>query len=159
MDIISHGLWGGLVAGRKSKKIFWTAFAIGLAPDLFSFGILFGARILGLASGPDWGNGPPDPASIPQFVDVLYNITHSLVIFALVFGLVWFIRKKPFIPLFAWAIHILVDIFTHSTAFFPTPFLWPVSDFVINGMNWGQPIIFFPNLALLAVGFFSLVAW
>ena len=149
MDIISHGLWGGLSSGQKNKKMFWTAFAIGVSPDLFSFGLLFAGRILGLVSGPDWSAGPPDPASIPQFVDSFYNVTHSLVIFALVFGLVWFIRKKPFIPLFAWAAHIVLDIFTHSVDFYPTPFLWPVSDFVIDGISWGQPIIFFPNLVLL----------
>jgi membrane-bound metal-dependent hydrolase YbcI (DUF457 family) len=49
----------------------------------------------------------------------------------------------------AWPLHILVDIPTHSSQFFPTPFLWPVSDFYINGVSWGQPIIFIPNAILI----------
>ncbi|MFZ2190309.1 MAG: hypothetical protein WA057_01660 [Candidatus Magasanikiibacteriota bacterium] len=157
MDIISHGLWGGVAFGRKNKKLFWTAFGFGIAPDLLSFGIFTGARILGLASDPDWGKGLPDPSTIPQYVHILYNFTHSLIIFALVFGLIWLIRRKPFLPLLAWSLHILIDIPTHSTAFFPTPFLWPVSNFVVNGISWGQPIIFYPDVILLAVCY--LVWW
>jgi membrane-bound metal-dependent hydrolase YbcI (DUF457 family) len=92
-----------------------------------------------------------DASLIPQYVDILYNFTHSLVIFALVFLLVWFFLKKPYWLLCAWALHILIDIPSHSLAFFPTPFLWPVSNFKIDGIGWGDPIIFFPNVALLVV--------
>jgi len=55
----------------------------------------------------------------------------------------------------AWVLHICMDIPTHGTAFFPTPFLWPVSDFHVDGMPWSTPIIFIPNVLLLAV----LYAW
>ena len=151
MDIISHGLWGGVAFGRKSKKLFWASFAIGVAPDLLSFGIYMAGDALGLVSGPDWGQHPPAPSSIAPFVYSLYNFTHSLVIFALVFCLVWLWLKKPFLPLLAWGLHILVDIPSHSTAFFPTPFLWPVSDFVFNGVSCGEPAIFYPNVILLLV--------
>ncbi len=41
MDILSHGLWGGLVFGRKSE--FLARLRDWLAPDLFSFGILWSA--------------------------------------------------------------------------------------------------------------------
>jgi membrane-bound metal-dependent hydrolase YbcI (DUF457 family) len=150
MDVISHGLWGGIAFGRKSKKLYWLAFVFGLMPDALSFGIFTVASFLGFVSGPDWEGGLPDPSIIPQFVHTLYNITHSLLIFAFVFGLVYLIIKKPFLPLLAWGLHILVDIPTHSYAFFPTPFLWPVSSFMVNGINWGQPIIFYPDIILLA---------
>lgn len=151
MDIVSHALWGGIAFGRKSKRLFWWSFAIGLAPDLLSFGLYSAADTLGLVSGPDWGHGLPNPLSIPILIHWLYNITHSLLVFALVFGLVWLIRRKPFLPILAWGLHILVDIPTHSAAFFPTPFLWPLSDFTVSGINWGQPIIFYPDVILLAV--------
>jgi membrane-bound metal-dependent hydrolase YbcI (DUF457 family) len=107
------------------------------------------ANVLGLISGPDWRQGHPDQNLIPQFVHVLYNFTHSLIIFAFIFGLVWFFYRKPFLPLLAWGLHILIDIPTHSAAFFPTPFLWPVSDFMVNGISWGQPIIFYPDIVLV----------
>lgn len=154
MDIISHGLWGGIAFGRKRKNLFWWSFAFGVMPDLFSFGIFTGMVQLGMASGPDWGNGLPDPGVIPHYVHALYKVTHSLIIFALVFGLLWLFLRKPFIPLLAWCFHILLDIPTHSTAFFPTPFLWPVSDYAINGMNWSHPIILYPNLVLLTACYF-----
>ena len=152
MDIISHGLYGGATVGRKSKKSFWLAFFFGIAPDLFSFGIFTAAMVLGLVSGPDWhSGGPPDPSLVPQYVHSLYNVTHSFITFGLAFGLVWIYRKKPLMEMCGWGLHILVDIFTHSEKFFPTPFLWPISDFHVNGHSWGTPEIFIPNVILLAV--------
>ena len=153
MDIISHGLWGGAAFGRKNKRDFFLAFLFGFMPDFFSFGMLFIYRIflrLGASNPPDAILAPPH-LPVPIFVYNLYNITHSLIIFTLVFGIVWFLMKKPFWPILAWGLHILVDIPSHSFDFFPTPFLWPVSDFKINGISWGNPFIFFPNVVLLII--------
>ena len=149
MDVFSHALWGGVVAGRKNKSYFWWAFGLGLFPDAASFGILMVARILGIAQGPDFSNGHPDMSQIPHFVSVLYNITHSFITFGLVFLLIWFLLKKPFWPLMAWGFHIFLDIPSHSYQFFPTPFLWPISNFEINGINWGENIVFIPNVIFL----------
>ncbi len=150
MDIISHGVWGSIGFGRKSRKSFWIAFFFGVAPDLFSFGIFTASTWLGLVSGPDWSAGPPDSNLIPQYVHALYDITHSLIVFLAAFILVWIVRKKPLYELGAWGLHILLDIPTHSARFFPTPFLWPISDFHIDGISWGNPLIFIPNVTLLA---------
>lgn len=155
MDIVSHGLWGGVAFGRKNKNNYWLAFLFGVFPDVFSFGILFMANILGIGSGPHYSNGRPDFALIPGYVSQLYDITHSLVIFAFVFGVVWFFRKKPFWPLAAWGLHILVDIPSHSLAFFATPFLWPFSGYRFDGINWGNPIIFIPNVFLLMISYLT----
>lgn len=152
MDILSHGLWGSLAFGQRTRKSFWLAFFFGIAPDLFSFGVFMVASFLGLAAHPDWSSGRhPDPSQIPVYVNSLYNFTHSLVVFAAVFGLVWFLRKKPLYELLAWGLHILVDIPTHVYVFFPTPFLWPLSDFRVSGIPWSHPIIFIPNVTLLII--------
>lgn len=152
MDILSHGLWGGITLGRENKKKFWWSFTFGIAPDLFSFGIFTGMTILGLVSSPDWSSGPPPESEIPSYVHILYKFTHSLVIFSAVFLAVWLIQKKTFLPMLAWGVHILMDIPTHSTEFFPTPFLWPFFDNIrFSGISWGHPIIFIPNAALLLV--------
>lgn len=153
MDIISHGLWGGLAFGRRSRRDYWVAFFLGIAPDLFSFGLLSAATILGLSPSADWRSGPPSTEAIPNYVHVLYNYTHSLVIFAAVFSLIWLLRRKPYIPLLAWGLHISMDIFEHSRAFFPTPFLWPLSSFTVNGTPWSNPWIFFPNWIALIIGY------
>ena len=75
MDILSHGLWGGIAFGRRNRPSFWLAFVIGLAPDLMSFGILYGAVTLGMADAPDFSRGTPPESSIPQYVHHLYNVT------------------------------------------------------------------------------------
>lgn len=150
MDILSHGLYGGIALGRRNRFSYWLAFFFGVAPDLFSFGIFTVLAFLGISERPDWSSGQhPDPTGIPPYVHALYNGTHSLVIFAIVFALIWIIRKKPFTEMLAWPLHILVDIPTHSERFFPTPFLWPISNFHIDGHPWSDPRIFIPNLIFL----------
>ena len=154
MDIVSHGLYGGVLFGRKSRPRYWLAFFFGIAPDLFSFGLFMVLAFLGMANHPDWSSGQhPDPSAIPSYVHSLYNGTHSLVVFAVVFGLVWLISKKPLIEMLGWPLHILFDIPTHSESFFPTPFLWPLSDFSVNGHPWSDPRIFIPN-AILIIGLY-----
>ncbi len=152
MDILSHGLWGGITVGRKNRKSFWTAFAFGVAPDAIAFGPMFadGLATHGLDFLENLGKRP-DPSLFPAYVHSLYNVTHSLLVFAAAFAIIWFARRKPLMEMWAWALHVFMDIFTHSSAFFPTPFLWPVSDFHIDGIPWSRPIIFFPNVATLAV--------
>jgi hypothetical protein len=150
MDILSHGLYGGVAFGRQSRKSFWLSFFFGVAPDFFSFGLYTIMSFLGMTNHPSFASGHhPDPSQIPEYVHVLYNLTHSLVLFSLVFGVVWLIRKKPLWEMAGFGLHILVDIPTHSSQFFPTPFLWPVSSFHIDGHSWGTPEIFLPNVLLL----------
>lgn len=152
MDFISHGLWGGIAVGRRNRRSYALAFVFGMAPDLCSFGLLFANGLL--THGLDFFNGlghPPDAAQIPAYVHTLYNATHSLPVFAAVFALVWLLRRRPLWELCAWGLHIALDIGTHSAAFFPTPFLWPLSDVHVDGVPWSEPRIFFTNIALLLV--------
>lgn len=151
MDIISHGLWGSLAVGRQSKSKFWLAFSFGVLPDLFSFGIFTVLTLLGIVNSPDWTTGPPPIESIPAYINTLYNITHSFIIFLIIFILVSLIIKKPLWVMLAWPLHIFLDIFTHSSDFFPTPFLWPISNYSFNGIAWSHPFIFFTNWGLLAI--------
>ncbi|MBI2439551.1 MAG: hypothetical protein HYV45_03045 [Candidatus Moranbacteria bacterium] len=151
MDIVSHGLWGSGIFGRRSRRDFFMAFLFGVAPDLLSFGFFLLGVWFGFFDHPDWRSGQhPDASQIPLFVYTLYDYTHSLVIFLGVFLLIWLIRGKPFFPLVAWGFHILLDIPTHAS-FFPTPFLWPLSDFVVYGIPWNNPFIFVSNVILLIV--------
>jgi hypothetical protein len=156
MDIVSHGLWGGVAFGRKKKSDFYLAFFFGILPDLLSFGVHTIAIFLGLSPRIDWSHGHPSMDEIPAYVHNLYNVSHSLVIFTIVFTMIWVIRKKTFLPFLAYGLHLLVDIPTHSTKFFATPFLWPLSDYRFNGWQWGQPMIFIPNVVLL---FSAYIIW
>jgi hypothetical protein len=100
---------------------------------------------------PSLKSGHPDITEFPMYAQNFYNTTHSLIIFLLAFALVWLLRKKAFFPLAAWGIHILIDIPTHSIGLFPTPFLWPFSNFKIDGMHWDSALILIPNFALLII--------
>jgi hypothetical protein len=155
MDIFSHGLYGGAAFGRKSKRDYIIAFLFGIGPDLFSFGLFFLSIFFGFESWPAGNITPPNAKVIPEYVHYLYNITHSLVIYAVFFAILYWLGKKSFgLLTLGWPLHILVDIPTHSNGFFPTPFLWPLSDFSINGIPWAHPIIFIPNFLLL-IGIYS----
>jgi hypothetical protein len=158
MDIISHGLYGGAGFAKKGKKVFWLAFLIGMMPDLMSFGIFWVDTLLGFHQRPNWQAGPPAMSAIPGYVGALYDFTHSLVIFSAVFLVVWAIRKKPFWLLIPWGLHVMIDIPSHSSAFFPTPFLWPISSYHFEGIGWGNPTIFVPNVIIL-IAIYSVIFW
>jgi hypothetical protein len=155
MDIISHGLWGAISFGRRNRRSFWLAFLFGVLPDLLSFGIFTVSSLVGITQIPNWRLGPPDPSTIPIYVHRLYDVTHSFLGFAIIFIMLWFIFKRPVWESLSWLFHILLDIFTHSTQFFPTPFLWPFSSYRLDGIPWSHAIIFIPNVILLL----SLYLW
>jgi hypothetical protein len=73
------------------------------------------------------------------------------VIAGAVIAIVWLIRQQLVKPLFAWPLHILIDIPTHTSAFFPTPFLWPLSDYRISGVSWTTRWFFLTNVVVLAL--------
>lgn len=96
---------------------------------------------------------------MPTYVHQLYRLTHSLVIFAAASFILWLMFRRPLGEFSAWGLHILFDIPTHSYRFFPTPFLWPVSDFHVHGRSWASPWIFFPNalVLILLYGWFFVI--
>lgn len=147
MDTLAHGLWSFAVFHNKKYALLATFF--GVLPDILSFGILF---IINLING-NFHRGPPPLNTIPKWLFAAYNLTHSLVVFIAVFLIVFLITKSWFWPLLAWAIHIIIDVPTHSTKFFPTPFLWPISDYVFNGISWATPWFMLLNYGSLLIVF------
>ena len=150
MDIVSHGLWGSAAFGRKNRRAFLLAFLFGVMPDFVAFAPYFIGAWLGIIAVPGLPREPPDPALIPGFVYQIYNVSHSLIVFAIAFCLLWVLFRCPFWEMSAWGLHILFDIPFHTSRFFPTPFLWPLSNLKAGGISWAEPIVFFPNVILLA---------
>ncbi|MEK7520096.1 MAG: hypothetical protein AAB581_02530 [Patescibacteria group bacterium] len=172
MDIFSHGLWAGAGALALKKKIGlkinpWVAGWWGLFPDLFAFtiptlwilsGVLTGTLDRNAFPDPHAAEpAPPDGLPMLQLASMLYNWSHSLVIFALVFGIVWFVLRRPVWELGGWLLHILADIPTHSYQFFPTPVFWPLFTWKFDGFSWGTPWFLIPDYILLAVVFYLLL--
>src|SRR3989344_34314 len=178
MDFIAHGLWTNAVyegaaqhkKTQRSKKEILLSIFFGVAPD-FPFLILFIQNLLGQGVlwpyaqarfQEEWGPvtenifqawvgavPPPDPSQIPMYVHYLYNFTHSLVIFAAVFLILWLFRKSPYWLLGGGGLHILVDIFSHIDRFFPTHFLFPLSNFHISTVSWAEPVFMTVNYGVL----------
>lgn len=161
MDIAAHGLWGGIGFAHQGARRYAAAFALGMAPDLFSFGLFH-------VSQPGWLklrlageiSGPPPLSLLPDYIFHAYNLTHSLVVWGAVFALVWWVSKTPPWLLLAWFVHILCDIPTHSSSYFPTPYLWPLPTPIVDGISWATQGFLLTNYSLLltvyAVVFFRL---
>ena len=147
MDIFAHGLWSYAIF--HNKKYVWWATLFGVLPDILSFGILFFVNIF----KNNFHRGLPQIETLPKWLFVAYNFTHSLVLFIVILLVIFLITKNWYWPLLAWAIHILIDIPTHSTRFFPTPFLWPISSYVFNGISWATPWFMLVNYGSLIIVF------
>lgn len=153
MDILAHGLYGGAAFVNKSKKTFWWAFWWGIFPDLSAFGLFFPTLFLtyGLRPNAIVRTEPPKLLDIPLYIQQIYNYSHSIIIFSLIFILVWALMRRPAYVMLPWALHIVMDIPSHTDAFFPTPFLYPLSSLHVNGIRWSTPWFFFGYWGLLAI--------
>ena len=184
MDIFSHGLWAGAAAKGLNKKrdlppacagmaqagpkldVRWAAFW-GVFPDLFAFTpafiTLFWLIATGQMSFSEWPgrHGMGEPAtgnSMPalQLAGHLYNFSHSAIVFALMFALAWLLMHRPVWEMGGWLLHIVMDIPTHSYAFFPTPVLWPLFGWKFNGFSWATPWFLFLDYGLLVLVYWLL---
>jgi len=152
MEILAHTLWTTASARKINKvsekrgkayrmSLFWSAFW-GIFPDLFAFTLPFFFSFYKTIIG---GDQFISFATRHQVADgftlssTLYQYSHSLIIFIAVFLILWAIKKCPPWVMLGWALHIILDIPSHSLAFFPTPFLFPVSDYRFPyGVSWGN---------------------
>lgn len=154
MDVVAHGLWTMAAAsGARTKlkrpiSLGWAVFW-GVFPDLFSFAIPAVVRLWWFASRTPHTLLPQaGGAQHFQFVWQLYNGSHSLVIFAAVFGIVWAWKGRPVLDLCGWMLHVLIDIATHQ-GIFAVQFLWPVSSYAVNGIRWENWWFMATNYVLL----------
>lgn len=142
MDYFAHGLWSYILFS-KTKKPLWAVF-FGLLPDNLSWAIYFFYNLFTRNSF-----GKPMLDDIPDWVWTLYGISHSLVVFAAVLLIVYLIFKTVPIYIYAWPIEIVIDLFTHTKEFLPTPFLWPISSYHFDGISWGSKWFMIVNYILI----------
>ena len=160
MDIFAHACWTAAAAkitGDKTHRplrLGWAAFW-GAFPDLFTFTIPAVLRIWWYTTGTTHSLLPdPQSARRLQFAWQLYHCSHSLLIFAAVFALVWAILRRPALEMLGWALHILIDIPTHQRIF-AVRFLWPLSSYAFSGLRWESPWFLAANYGAL----FLVVTW
>ena len=146
MDYFAHGFWSYILFHWMKKP--WRAIAFGLLPDTGSWFIYMIYRIATFEN-----IGQFSIEHIPDWVYTLYNISHSLfVAFAAIFA-VYLIRKKLPVYMLAWPAAIVMDLFTHSREFLPTPFLWPISAWRFPGISWGNGYFMIGNYIAIALCF------
>ncbi len=176
MDIFSHSLWAGAISyaakhnlEKRTKHKFHILVGIffSVFPDLFAFSFPFawfawkflsGDMSFGELPGP----GDAEPFRLAGFwvfdlAQNLYVVSHSLVIFAIVFFITWKILKRPAFELLGWPLHILIDIPTHSYEFYPTPVFWPISTASLDGAEWKNPLVFGLNFLALAIVYLAIL--
>lgn len=166
MDIFAHALWANAAATKlndsfeaKNKpkiSMGWSMFW-GIFPDLFAFSIptLWSLYLIITGEQSFSGisqHGPHLSQADPTFsiATYLYQYSHSIIIFVVVFGIVWLVFKRPQLAMLGWLLHILIDIPSHSLQFFPTPFLFPVSNYRFQyGITWSNTYFMVINYSFL----------
>lgn len=159
MDIFAHMAWTNVVFYKKLKQERlqrFLAIFFGVLPDFVSFvpvfiyGIFGGGGFMELVGSNIW---------VVKYASESYKYTHSIVIFLAAVLVVFIVRKLMhksalWWPMFGWAVHIFIDIFTHK-GFYETPFLFPISPYNFShGISWAHPTFMIINYLALTLVYF-----
>lgn len=151
MDVVSHALWPFAATIRNKRWRIWAALW-GMFPDLGVQPQVYYLLTHGIRnpffSHIDWEN-----IFIPDAWMISYWLTHSFVTLVVV-ALLFFAWKRrwPWPLIIGWSSHLVLDMFTHVGVYANRP-LYPVSSIAIQGQNWADPWIFFPNWIALGIVF------
>lgn len=152
VDTIAHAVISWLVFHDFSNETIWLAVLFGMLPDLCSWTIFAFYNIFTRGK-----LGQPNLKEIPKWAYSLYNYTHSLFVFSLIIFLVYLLNGEIPIYLWSYALHILIDIPTHSREFLPTPFLWPFFDWKFPGIFWGARWFLIFYWVILIISYFIIL--
>jgi hypothetical protein len=172
MDILAHSLWAAIGVGIARRSIVVSrrdaalTVALAAAPDVLQLVPLIGWIASG---GGDWSVlsayslASPDtepllPPPIALVTHHLHCMTHSAIV-ALAFTLVVRLLTGRFwLPLAGWWSHIVIDVFTHSADFYPSPVFYPLTMRGFDGVAWNEPWFMALNYAALSACAIWLVA-
>lgn len=165
MDIVAHSLWAGLGAVAAARR--WpvsasqalTAVASAALPDIAHLIPIVGWGLLGDGS---WqaiqgyalakpGAEPWLPAAVQVWSHHLHCVMHSGVVASVATMIAWFRWRWLLVPLAGWWSHIVLDVFTHSSEYYPSPVLYPITQRGFDGIAWTTPWFMALNYAALAM--------
>lgn len=164
MDIIAHGLWTALVCRwqgrRRPMKRATTAWTVGLAmaPDSVQLSPIVMAA---LVTSDGWAAMQAYFLALPHYQPVLPPLVetamhhlhctmHSAIVAGAVTWLVWKWTGRFWWPLVGWWLHIVIDVFTHSDDFYPSPVLYPFTQEGFDGLAWNTPWFLWLNYGAMA---------
>ena len=163
MDIVAHGLWAsaGLALARRylsiTPAVMVSTVALATLPDIFHLLPIAGWWIFAEGSFDTVqayamavpGQEPALPPLVKAWSQHLHCITHSALVAGAVTLIVWAVRRALWIPLLGWWSHIIIDVFTHSAEYYPSPVLYPVTQRGFDGVAWNTPWFMVLNYAVL----------
>ncbi len=165
MDIFAHSLWAGAAATLAQRRwhlsrrtLTWTVVLAAL-PDLLHMlpivawwivgdGTLADVRGFALAVP---GREPALPPLVTLWTYHLHCIMHSAVVAATITLLCWIVQRALWFALLGWWSHIVIDVFTHSADYYPSPVLYPITQQGFDGLAWNTPWFLVANYAALGV--------
>ena len=168
MDILAHALWAGAgIALARRRWIIPTRSLVAIVvlavlPDMFHLLPIAGWWIFGDGSVKAlWAYAvavPGQEPTLPPLVELwshhLHCVAHSAIVAGAVTLLLWAARRALWVPLLGWWSHIIIDVFTHSADYYPSPVLYPLTERGFDGLAWNTPWFMVVNYtALVAVGF------
>ena len=169
MDIVAHALWAGAgiaLARRRfnmPRRVALATVVCAVLPDVVHLVPLFIAFAIGqVDAGTLWaysfarpGGEPAMPAWVGLASHHLHCLLHSAVVAALVTVAVTARRGRRdwAWPLAGWWSHIVIDVFTHSAAYYPVPVFYPFSYAGLDAIAWNTPAFFAINYGALAIAY------
>lgn len=165
MDIVAHALWAGIGVAAAShwvrvpRRIVVATIITATLPDVIqllpllvwissSDAALATISAYSLASP---GTEPGMPSIVQLAAQHLHCVTHSAVVAAPITAVGVAISRTTLIPLLGWWSHIVIDVFTHSAEFYPSPVLYPITMRGFDGIAWNDPTFMMLNYAALAI--------
>ena len=165
MDILAHSLWAG--AGVTLAQRHWhlsprtLALTVLLAslPDLLHLLPIIAWGMFGDGSLADvWrfaiavpGGEPALPPLVNLWAHHLHCVMHRAMVAAAATLLNWLAWHALWFPLLGWWSHIVIDVFTHSADYYPSPVLYPITQRGFDGLAWNTPWFLVGNYAALGV--------
>src|SRR5579864_3242332 len=153
MDILAHGLYGGAIVLKKSPQLYWLGVLSGMSPDILAGSFrLYKAGVR--KALPSFLGIHHD---LPGSAYTVYHITHSFITAFCLFLVLFLIHRDFAILSLPYAFHILCDIPFH-TGRFATRFLYPLSNFHINGYEYAKhKWLYVPNYLVILLFYLSLM--
>lgn len=174
MDIVAHALWAGaglLLAHRRwavTPRTAAATVALAVVPDIphllpilgwSAFGGVDAAAVQAYAIAVP-GQEPVVPPMVDWLSHNLHCVTHSALVAGVVSLLAWLWLRSLWIPLLGWWSHIVIDVFTHSADYYPSPVLWPITREGLDGVAWNTPAFMLVNyVALAAMYLWLFIRW
>jgi hypothetical protein len=164
MDILAHGLWAGvgIAAARRrwpiARRTVAATVALAVLPDLAQLLPLLGnavtsgdVHVLHAYATALPGLEPVLPPTVVFWSHHLHCVLHSAVVAAAVTALACALLRTLWLPLLGWWSHIVIDVFTHSAEFYPSPVLYPFTESGFDGVAWNTPWFMAVNYAAIVI--------